>query len=201
MKGLNGKKKTKKVNKQEYSDSKLSISIKKTVLKLFYVLIGIISIYQVIFIASTTITGKNYIEVFGVSIITIDNNLMQPSIKKNTLVILKNTGDNEYFAKGEIIGYTINDNIRVNRIINIINNNGHIYYITKSDMNFHEDIEPIQRKDVKGRILFEIPGIGFLVKIAESKVITIFIIIFLIIKFNYNKYVYKRNIVRLKKKE
>ena len=201
MKGLNGKKKTKKVNKQEYSDSKLSISIKKTVLKLFYVLIGIISIYQVIFIASTTITGKNYIEVFGVSIITIDNNLMQPSIKKNTLVILKNTGDNEYFAKGEIIGYTINDNIRVNRIINIINNNGNIYYITKSDMNFHEDIEPIQRKDVKGRILFEIPGIGFLVKIAESKVTTIFIIIFLIIKFNYNKYVYKRNIVRLKKKE
>lgn len=201
MKSLNGKSKIKKVNKPEYSDSKLSISIKKTVLKLFYVLIGIISIYQVIFIASTTITGKNYIEVFGVSIITIDNNLMQPSIKKNTLVILKNIGDNEYFAKGEIIGYTINDNIRVNRIINIINNNGHIYYITKSDMNFHEDIEPIQRKDVKGRILFEIPGIGFLVKIAESKVITIFIIIFLIIKFNYNKYVYKRNIVRLKKKE
>lgn len=201
MKSLNGKRKIKKVNKPEYSDSKLSISIKKTVLKLFYVLIGIISIYQVIFIASTTITGKNYIEVFGVSIITIDNNLMQPSIKKNTLVILKNIGDNEYFAKGEIIGYTINDNIRVNRIINIINNNGHIYYITKSDMNFHEDIEPIQRKDVKGRILFEIPGIGFLVKIAESKVITIFIIIFLIIKFNYNKYVYKRNIVRLKKKE
>lgn len=201
MKSLNGKRKIKKVNKPEYSDSKLSISIKKTVLKLFYVLIGIISIYQVIFIASTTITGKNYIEVFGVSIITIDNNLMQPSIKKNTLVILKNIGDNEYFAKGEIIGYTINDNIRVNRIINIINNNGHIYYITKSDMNFHEDIEPIQRKDVKGRILFEIPGIGFLVKIAESKVTTIFIIIFLIIKFNYNKYVYKRNIVRLKKKE
>ena len=149
MKSLNGKRKTKKVNKPEYSDSKLSISIKKTVLKLFYVLIGIISIYQVIFIASTTITGKNYIEVFGVSIITIDNNLMQPSIKKNTLVILKNIGDNEYFAKGEIIGYTINDNIRVNRIINIINNNGNIYYITKSDMNFHEDIEPIQRKDVK----------------------------------------------------
>lgn len=201
MKNLNGKKKIKKVNKQEYSDSKLSIHIKKTVLKLFYVLIGIISIYQMIFIVSTTITGKTYVEISGISIITINNDLMQPSINKNALVILKKIDNNEYLAKGEIIGYTINDSIRINRIINIINNNGNTYYITKSDMNFHEDIEPVQKKNVKGKILIEIPGIGFLVKIAESKVTTIFIIIFLIIKFNYNKYVYKRNIVRLRKTE
>ena len=91
--------------------------------------------------------------------------------------------------------------IKYHRLIKINNNDNEIIYITKADSNYNIDIEYKQRENIKSRILINIPNLGFLFKIFESKITTSIIIIYLILKFNINKYKFILSNKRKKQRE
>ena len=77
---------------------------------------------------------------------------------------------------------------------------GKIVYKTKSNNNYFMDKEKITSNQVIGKVINNIPVLGILLKILQSRITTIFIIILLIIliiKIIYNKKMKKRKIKKI----
>ena len=74
---------------------------------------------------------------------------------------------------------------------------GKIVYKTKSNNNYFIDKEKITSNQVIGKVINNIPVLGILLKILQSRITTIFIIILLIIKIIYNKKMKKRKIKKI----
>ena len=74
---------------------------------------------------------------------------------------------------------------------------GKIVYKTKSNNNYFMDKEKITSNQVIGKVINNIPVLGILLKILQSRITTIFIIILLMIKIIYNKNMKKRKIKKI----
>lgn len=168
-------------------------------MKILYIIISIFILYNIVYLINTTITKKDYLSILGISIFSMENNAMKPDIAKNDLVITKVCKETE-LKEDDIISYQINNSIRINKIFNIKSDNGKITYITKSINNYYPDIEEISKSQIIGKVTFNIHGLGILVKILQSKIITFFAVVILILRFLYNRYVYQQNKQRKRKK-
>ena len=125
--------------------------VKLILLNLIYLIIMICVLYNIVFSIITTISGKDYLEFFGISLFNIENDLMQDDLNKNDLVIVKQVEESK-LHKGDIIAYTVNGQTRINKIIN--QNDG---YITKYNKNYHPDIETIQYNNIIGKVTKSLP--------------------------------------------
>ena len=152
-----------------------------------YVIIFFISImfvYNIVFIINKDLNNKKYIKIFNIFISTEKENVMEETIKKNSLLIgWKNNKD---IKIGDIIGFDIDGDLRYHKVLNIYDDNGIKTYKTKADKNYNEDLEIKQKEDMKAKILFQIPILGGLFRILESKITTIIIIIMLVLKIILN---------------
>lgn len=173
--------------------------IKIILMKIVYITISIFILYNIIYLINTTITKKHYLSIWGISIFSMENNAMKPDIAKNNLIITKACKESE-IKENDIIAYQINNSIRINKIINIKSDNGKVTYITKSSSNYYPDIEEVFKNQIIGKVTFNIWGIGLLINILQSKIITFFALIVLILRFSYNRYVYQQNKQRKRKK-
>ena len=136
---------------------------------------------------------------FGTSFFTINTNAMKPDLRKNDFLIVKEVEEGKLYID-DIIAYEINGNIRINKIINIKNDNGKILYTTKTNQNYYPDIELITQGQIIGKIVCNIPFVGFISNILETKIAAIIIILILLLRFLYNKYAYQKSIHRRRKK-
>ena len=146
------------------------------------------------FLLYTTITEKDYMKLFGITFMHMESELMEDEILRNDFVILKSV-DEEDLKKEDIIGYTVNGKLRINKIINTKNG-----YITKSNKNYYPDLERIQIEDIIGEKVLNISNLGILLKFLQSKITSIFIFIFLIFKFIITMYKDKKRKERAIKK-
>ena len=175
--------------------------IAKYILKFLNIMLYVFIIYSIIFFTYSAITQKEYFSVFGISLFTMENNLMENEISKYDLIIAKDhIRYQENIEVNDNIVYERNGQIKINNIIKINQDNGKITYVTKSIKNYYPEIEPVENEQIIGKIIVNIPFLGLLLKILQSK-ITIFILtVFLVIKLFYNKYQYKMRVERKKKK-
>ena len=120
--------------------------VKLILVNLISLIIMICVLYNIVFSITTTISGKDYFEFFGISLFNIENDLMQDELKKNDLVIVKQVEESE-LRKGDIIAYTVNGQTRINKIIN--QNYG---YITKYNKNYQPDIEEVEYNNIIGKV-------------------------------------------------
>ena len=125
--------------------------IKLILLNLIYLIIMICVLYNIVFSIITIISGKDYLEFFGVSLFNIENDLMQDDLNKNDLVIVKQVEESK-LHKGDIIAYTVNGQTRINKIIN--QNDG---YITKYNKNYQPDIEVVKYNNIIGKVIKSLP--------------------------------------------
>ncbi len=165
----------------------------------YFILICLI-LYNILYMFNNVFKSKKYAKIFNIYISTEKENEMAPTIKKNSLIIGVKIKEEDIKEK-QIIGYDIDNSIKYHRLIKINNNDNEIIYITKADSNYNIDIEYKQRENIKSRILINIPNLGFLFKIFESKITTSIIIIYLILKFNINKYKFILSNKRKKQRE
>lgn len=175
--------KTKKENK---------IKIVKLILN---IIVCLCFAYNIIFLLNTTITQKYYMKIFGITFLNMESELMEDEISRNDFVILESVGEKD-LKEGDIIAYTVNGQIRINRIINTKNG-----YTTKSNKNYYPDIEKIQIEDIIGKKVVNVPFLGMAVKILQSKLTSVFIFIILTLGFITNMYKYKKREERARKKE
>lgn len=130
---------------------KMKKIVKLILVNLISLIIMICVLYNIVFSIITTISGKDYLEFFGISLFNIENDLMQDELNKNDLVIVKQVKESE-LHKGDIIAYTLNGQTRINKIIN--QNDG---YITKYNKNYQPDIEAIQYNNIIGKVTKSLP--------------------------------------------
>lgn len=174
-----------------------NIKFKRIISVFIYVIIWICVLYNIIFLINTSITKNDYFKLFGISFFCMKNNLMEDDISKNDLVIVKEVKDKD-LQNGDIIAYEVNGQIRINKIMDIKNN----IYSTKSNKNYQPDFEKITINQIVGGKVMNIPFLGLVIEILQSKLTSIFIFLFLCFNFYYNKYMYtkKKQRNRIKKK-
>ena len=121
---------------------------------------------------------------------------MEQDISKNDLIIIKEA-DSEDLQNNDIIAYDINGKVRINKIVYYEQNQ----YTTKSNKNYYPDIETITASQIVGKKIANIPFLGVILELLQSKTVSIFTLVFLIFTFWYNRYMYLRRNERNKKRK
>ena len=112
---------------------------------------------------------------------------MKPELSKNDFIIVKED-KNKALEMGDIIAYRVQID------------DGKIAYVTKSNQNYYPDNEKIKKEQIIGTVVAHVPILGFFTNILESKITSLIVILILVLKFSYNKEIYKRKRQRKKKK-
>jgi signal peptidase I len=95
---------------------------------------------------------------------TVTSGSMEPSIKTGSMIFTLKT-DNAQLKKGDVIAFTSagDDKVTVtHRIIEVWKEDGSFSYRTKGDMNDGADIDKVAANQIKGKVLFSIPQLGYL---------------------------------------
>ena len=168
--------------------------LKKIMIAIISFIITICALYNVLFLINTTISQKDYFHVFDISFFSVKTDLMENDLHKNDFVIVKEV-PNGALQVGDIIAYEVNDQIRINKIVD--KKDG---YTTKFNQNYYPDIEKITITEVIGKEIVNIPFLGIVLDMLQSKVFSVFVLLFLIFVFGYNKYTHTKRKERERKK-
>ena len=189
-----------KMKKNEEIKFLRNIKIKKILIKIIYVIITILILYNIIFLIHKSITQKEYLQIFGISFLTMNGELMEEDLKDNDLVIVKQIDEDE-IKIGDIIAYNVNDKIRINKVFNSYydDNIRKVVYITKFNKNLQPNIEKIQINQIIGKKVINIPILGAVIKILQTKFVSIIVFVILCISYSYNKYLYAKKKERSRK--
>lgn len=171
---------------------------KELITKVIYIILVLFVILNIIFLVNTTIKESDYFNLMGISLFSMESDLMGDEIPKNSLVVTRKYNANDNVDVNDNIAYVVNGKIRINKVVSTEVIDGKVIYHTKSNNNYFSDKEEVSRNEVIGKVIGVIPFLGILLKILQSKITTVIIIIILIMKFLYNKNMYKRRIKRKK---
>ena len=168
-------------------------------IKYLLIIIGILLIlYSLIYNLINIISGEKYIQLGNIGIVTVDDDSsMKPEIKSSQLLITYKNNPNQ----NDIITYSANGEIKIQRVYRKYNDNGEEYIVTKGDNNLNVNIDEIANDDVIGIVVAKIPIIGFLVKIMQIKFVALLIIIAILFQIIYVIRNRKNNGKRFKSKE
>ena len=165
---------TEKLNKKS--------KIKKTINLIIYPIITILLICSISIVLQVIKNPGETANIFGYKVFNIISGSMEPNLKIGDLVIIKDD-ETENIKKGDIITYRLEGSAITHRVVNIIKENGKIYYQTKGDNNNANDEVLVESKDIEGVYVFRIPKLGIL--ISNIRNTTSIIIIVLILYFIY----------------
>lgn len=121
------------------------------------------------------------ISIGGYRVYDILTGSMSPTIKPGNLVVVKETLPNEV-KKNDVITFRsdITNNVTTHRAIDIVNSDGKTEFITKGDANNTQDPVPLDEKLLVGKVIFQIPYLGGILRCVQNNKF-IFIVIFLFI--------------------
>ena len=126
--------------------NKVIKTIEKIIVDLIIVVLAIIAILAILGFCQVNIQKKQYINIFGYSVLSAETGSMSPKIEKGDIVIIK-IGDE--IKENDIITYK-KDNVLITHRISKINENT---IIAKGDYNNTDDV-PIQKEQVIGKVVF-----------------------------------------------
>ena len=164
----------------------LKVKIVSRILLYILLIISIfIIIYNVIYTLRVAINKESHISFLGIKSTVIDDNMMSPELNKYDLVIFKRYKKDK-IKIGDIVVFYENNNdnfskIKITRLVQEEKYTNETYYLTKADNSYYYDKEKITQKELEGKVWFSIPLVGFIIKIAQSKVITGLIFLMLIL--------------------
>ena len=136
-------------------------------------------IYYIFIVFIVVIAGLLIISVFpitgNIKFMIVQSGSMTPAIKTGSLVMVKpahSTGSGQADYKiGDVITFgpvTKTKAPTSHRIYDIKVNEGNIIYITKGDANDTPDTREVPKNEVLGKVLFDIPYLGYAVNFAKK---------------------------------
>ena len=125
--------------------------IKTVIINLIIFILSIIAIIAIWGFVQINVQKKEYIDIFGYSVLNTETGSMSPTIEKGDIVIIK-IGDE--IKENDIITYKKENVLITHRIVSI---NGE-EIIAKGDYNNIQD-EPIKRDEVIGKVVFIINNV------------------------------------------
>lgn len=166
--------------------------IKKILVKLIYILILPIIIWNLAIIIQTIQNPNETPSVFGIKTFCIISGSMEPEIQVNDVVIIKEVPQNE-INKDDIISFVVDGETITHRVKNIEKaKSGELLYTTQGDANNIEDETKIIYEDIEGKYIGKIPKVGKIIMALKSKttlatVIAVLILLYLIEQRANNK--------------
>ena len=181
---------------EKHGDLKFAVNI---LIYILYVIIIPIIIYDVFLIIQTIIKPGNTPDIFGYKTFTIISNSMEPTIKKNDIIIVKSVDRNQ-IQMNDIITYKVDGEIVTHRIIDYRKLNDEIIYTTKGDNNEVTDIHEVIYSNIEGKYINKIPKVGKLFLLLKNKYVFSLIFILLIICYLIQKKMIQKKIERKEKR-
>ncbi len=106
---------------------------------------------------------------FGVGASVVLSGSMEPTLSVNDLVIVRAA---ESYAEGDVVVYQSGSSLVIHRIVRVEDE----YVVTKGDANNTED-DPVSLSAVKGRLAFAIPFLGLPVRLLQSTLGSVLVIV------------------------
>ena len=124
---------------------------------IFYIFVAVIGITAVLMVVSIFPITGNF------KLMVVQSGSMEPSIKTGAVVVVKPV---EKYQIGDVI--TFKDVFKTevpvtHRIVEIKVIEGKYHYLTKGDANDNNDPKEVSETDVVGKVLFDVPFIGYIV--------------------------------------
>ncbi len=129
---------------------------------IYYVILAFIVAVALLLIVSIFPIAGNY------KVMTVISGSMAPKIKMGSVVIVKPVAD---YKIGDVITFGPYSKTKAptsHRIYDIKVIDGQPVYITKGDVNNAPDTREIKKSDIVGKVLFDIPYLGFAVDFAKK---------------------------------
>lgn len=130
------------------------------------VILILLALFLVYYTVSTRIAAKNggKFEPF-LSLYTIVSGSMEPNIKVYDVVVTTRVNKPSDIKVGDVITFSSTSSISrgwtiTHRVIEIVENENGVAYRTKGDNNLSPDTSPAEYKNLKGKVIFRIPGLG-----------------------------------------
>lgn len=181
--------------------------MKKVLSILFDILIVLVIVFAVFTTIMSLSSNKDGVtNINGIMPLNIQSESMEPTINKGDMIITKKTDFNKLKEK-DIISYLSKEQdktiIITHRIVEIVKENGIVYYITKGDNNKTNDDERVIESNFVGVYdNIKIPLLGSILTFLQSQIgFFTFIILPLFILFIYQLYKFINTIMEEKKKE
>ncbi len=116
--------------------------------------------------------------IFGYKPFMVLSGSMETEIRKGDLIITKIV-DPTTLKKDDVIAFRdAAGTVTTHRIIDLVEENGSTYFITKGDNNSSQDRNLVELKDVEGIYVGRIPGIGSIMKsLSEPTTIVISVLV------------------------
>ena len=153
---------------------------------LYYLVLALLIIIAIMVAISVLPISGNY------KFMVVQSGSMEPQIKMGAIVMVKPIQD---YRIGDIITFKLENRAELitHRIHDIEVIEGKPFYITQGDANNAPDPRRIEKKHIIGRVLFNIPYLGYAVNFAKKPTGFILIIIIpaLIIRFDEVKKIVK----------
>ena len=128
---------------------------------IYYIVVGLIGLIAVLLVVSAFPITGNY------KLMVVQSGSMQPEIKMGGIVVVKPADD---YKIGEIITFQSvkNKESITHRIYDVKIVGGEPLYITKGDANNAPDPREVSKREIIGKVLFNIPYIGYAVDFAKK---------------------------------
>ncbi len=121
--------------------------------------VSYIPVFAFIIIAAGFVMG-----LFKYQPIAVVSGSMSPTFNRGDAVVVRKLTNNEKhkLQKNDVIQFVSGSKYVIHRIVEISNDEyGNVVYITKGDHNNTNDATPVSVKDIKGKVSFSIPFIGY----------------------------------------
>lgn len=154
------------------------VNKKKAIENIFFTLFMIIMAILIFITIQARIMGREP-SLLGHRLYVVDSGSMSPTLKIGTLIMVKEI-EPKGIIDGDIITYRgSGDSVVTHRVMEV--EYGGASFITKGDANETEDPMPLDSNKLIGKVVFSIPYIGLLLKLLQTKVGLIGIVILVFI--------------------
>ncbi len=175
--------------------------IKKIISIYIYIIIIPIIVINITLIVKSFIKPNKIPDFIGYKNFVIVSESMEPTIMVGDAIFVKKVPEKE-IKINDIISFHDGECINTHRIVGVSEENGIKMYRTKGDNNRGEDKEKVSYDQIEGKYLFKINNFGNLIKVLQSKVTLVILILLVCLNtyFNY-RLKYKRKARREKRKK
>lgn len=131
-------------------------------------------LYYLFFAAALVIVGVLLASALpvpgGVRVFVVQSGSMEPAIKTGAVVVVKPQAS---YKPGEVITFGPYSKVKpptTHRIVEVKSESGQPVYLTKGDANKTEDMSEVRSRNVIGRVVVNVPYVGYLVAAAKQPV-------------------------------
>lgn len=156
----------------------------KKISNILITILFIILLINLILLIEVNVFKLDYPNIFGYTYFEVLTGSMKDTLNEQDIIIVKLTTDIDV---GDIITFKDNSSYVTHRVVSIDKEK----VTTKGDNNNTED-NPINRSDVIGKVVYDLKGMGIILKVITDK-ITIILLLLVILSISYFDYLRKEN--------